>query len=191
MKTLELKNGRYYDENNNSWNADIESLESATKKSGSLINCSDCRACSDCSYCSACSDCRACRDCRDCSDCSYCSACRACSACSACRACSACSDCRDCSACSDCRYCSACRDCRDCSDYKSNPCRFVSKKIGSRKSNTTIYWLDGNEQVICGCFRGNLNEFENAVNKTHANNLTYLSDYTKLIELVRYIITNH
>ena len=143
MKTLELKNGRYYDENNNSWNADIESLESATKKSGSLINCS------------------ACRDCRDCS------------------ACSACSDCRDCSACSDCR------------DYKSNPCRFVSKKIGSRKSNTTIYWLDGNEQVICGCFRGNLNEFENAVNKTHANNLTYLSDYTKLIELVRYIITNH
>ena len=173
MKTLELKNGRYYDENNNSWNADIESLESATKKSVSLINCSDCsdcRDCSDCSYCSACSAC---------SDCSYCSACRACSDCRDCSACSACSDCRDCSACSDCR------------DYKSNPCRFVSKKIGSRKSNTTIYWLDGNEQVICGCFRGNLNEFENAVNKTHANNLTYLSDYTKLIELVRYIITNH
>ena len=40
MKTLTLVNNRWVDENNNSWSADIETKESATKKSETLINCS-------------------------------------------------------------------------------------------------------------------------------------------------------
>jgi hypothetical protein len=46
MKKL---NGRWYDENNNSWNANFESKESALLKSKSLIDCSDCSGCSYCS----------------------------------------------------------------------------------------------------------------------------------------------
>lgn len=142
MKELELRNSYYYDANNNSWNAEWDTLGSATMKSKSLI---------DCSYCSDC------------------------------RSCSSCSDCRDCSSCSD------CSDCRDCSYFKSNPMRYVSKNMGSRNSQTSIYWIDTNIQIICGCFRGDINKFEEAIKQTHANNDTYKNEYLKLVELMKYI----
>ena len=66
-----LKNGGYYDDNNNRWDADIYTEAQAENFSKTLTNCSDCsgcRYCSDCSGCSDCSDCSSCSDCSDCSD---------------------------------------------------------------------------------------------------------------------------
>ena len=78
-----LKNNRWYDYNDNSWPAGLETEESATIKSKSLINCSSCR------------DCRSCRDCHSCHSCSSCSSCTYCSYCHSCSSCSSCSSCRD------------------------------------------------------------------------------------------------
>lgn len=58
------KEGSYFvDENNNKWNADYFSKETAEKLSNTLVNCTDC---SKCSYRSDCSKCF------NCSNCSYC-----------------------------------------------------------------------------------------------------------------------
>ena len=40
-------------------------------------------------------------------------------------------------------------------------------------------------QIVCGCFRGDLEEFEKAVLKTHANNEEYKIQYLKEIEKVK------
>lgn len=40
-------------------------------------------------------------------------------------------------------------------------------------------------QVVCGCFRGNLEEFEKAVLKTHADNDVYREQYLKEIAKVK------
>ena len=137
---MKLINNRWVDDNNNSWSTTLETEESAMAKSKTLVNCRHCRDCSDCSGCSGCSDC---------SDCSGCSGCRGCSYCSGCR---------------------HCRGCRGCSDYKQNPERITSPLIGSRKSSTTVYWVNDNIQVVCGCFKGDLQKFKDAVQKTHGNN---------------------
>ena len=198
----------------NKWDANFYSKEEAQKFSSTLIdclncinctNCSGCRYCSycsdcsycrycsdcsycsgcrDCSYCSDCSDCSYCRDCSYCSDCSYCRDCSDCSDCSYCRYCSYCSYCsycRDCSYCSDCSYC---RDCRGCSNFKTNPQRITSPILGSRNSQTTYYWNDENEKIVCGCFKGTLEEFETKVKITHGDN-DFAKGYLKWIELVK------
>ena len=165
MKKLELKDGYYCDKNNNKWSELLETLESAIKKSESLSGCS---GCSGCSYC------RDCSDCRGCSDCIGCRGCR---------------DCRDCRYCSGCRDCSDCRDCRDCSGYNTNPQRFVTKKIGSRNDNTSFYWTNNTDlHVVCGCFRGDLEEFELKVKKVHANTI-HLNSYLKEIEKVKFLLS--
>ena len=55
--------------------------------------------------------------------------------------------------------------------------------IGSRKDSTTYCFED--DVVWCGCFRGNLAEFEQAVEKTHVNNPQYLKEYTGAIHYIR------
>ena len=57
--------------------------------------------------------------------------------------------------------------------------------IGSRDGYTTIY-RDKNRKamVICGCFSGNLDDFERAVHKTHAGT-KYEAEYMVLIQLAR------
>lgn len=40
-------------------------------------------------------------------------------------------------------------------------------------------------QVVCGCFRGDLKEFEATVLKTHADNDIYREQYLKEIEKVK------
>ena len=57
--------------------------------------------------------------------------------------------------------------------------------IGSRNGYTTIY-RDKNRKamVICGCFSGNLDDFERAVHKTHAGT-KYEAEYMALIQLAR------
>lgn len=57
--------------------------------------------------------------------------------------------------------------------------------IGSRNGYTTIY-CDKNRKamVICGCFSGDLDDFEQAVHKTHAGT-KYDDEYMALIQLAR------
>lgn len=81
--------------------------------------------------------------------------------------------------------CSGCRDCSYCNAYQINPMRYTTGKIGSRKDNTTFYYLDGNLQVVCGCFRGDLEKFKEAVLTTHKDNEEYRNEYLKEIEKVK------
>ncbi|HUU89387.1 MAG TPA: hypothetical protein VMX17_16765 [Candidatus Glassbacteria bacterium] len=202
---MKLKNGFYVDENNNRWDSDRYTKEHAEQKSKSLNNCSDC---SDCSYCYNCSDCSGCygcsncSNCSGCSDCSYCSDCSCCSGCSCCSNCSNCSncshcsdcyncsdcsDCSDCSHCSDCYNCSYCSDCSDCSDFKDNPMRYTGTNIGSKKSQTTAYWKKEKTLVVCGCWKGTLEEFKERVKEVHGDN-QYGKEYEQYIKIVKAII---
>lgn len=90
--------------------------------------------------------------------------------------------------CSDCSDCSYCSHCSNCSDFKDNPLRYVTKFIGSRNAQTTIYWNNDNIKVITGCFKGDLNSFKEKVLKTHANNDVYLNQYLKEIKIMQYLI---
>jgi len=141
---VEMKkiNDRWYDENNNSWNCDFETEESALIKSKSLIGCSRCSDCSDCSCCSGCSGC---------SDCSCCSG---------------------------------------CSDMKSNPQRYTTPKVGSRNAQTTIYWTNKDDvKIICGCWRGNIAEFEKRVKEVHTES-EHLKPYLEQIKIFKYLVSN-
>ena len=62
---------------------------------------------------------------------------------------------------------------------------YQTKRIGSR-DDVTYFYYDGEDlQVVCGCFRGNLKEFEEAVLKTHKDKPTYREQYLKEIEKVK------
>ena len=66
--------------------------------------------------------------------------------------------------------------------------RYVTSKIGSRKSQTTIYFNEEkNIQIVCGCFRGDIDKFECAVKETHAENELYLSQYLEQIKIFRFL----
>ena len=116
-----------------------------------------------------------------------CSGCSGCFDCSGCYDCSGCSGCSDCSDCSRCSWCSGCSGCSDCSDFKQNPNRYTGVQIGSRSSQTTTYWVGEMVQVVCGCFRGNITEFENAVTKKHGDN-EHGRKYRRYINIVRKIM---
>jgi hypothetical protein len=91
-------------------------------------------------------------------------------------------NCRSCSDCSDCSSCSYC------SDFKSNPQRYVSKnKIGTQRMQTTIYWSEENKQVIYGCFRGDLTQFETKVREKHARSED-LAEFLREIEIMKFLI---
>jgi|GEM_PF-3294948 len=168
-----LINNKWTDKNENYWSANIYTEEEARIKSESLLNCTRCYNCSDCS---------------DCSGCSYCTDCTGCTRCSWCTRCYNCSDCSDCSGCSYCTDCTGCTRCSCCTDFHSNPQRFTSRKIGSRKSQTTVYWTDEKTLVVCGCFRGDLEAFKREVLKTHENNELYKKEYLNLISLIEKLI---
>jgi hypothetical protein len=195
MKIIQNQvNQRWYDENKNSWLTE----ETATQKSPTLRHCSDCSDCSDCSYCSNCSDCSNCFYCSNCSRCSRCSNCSDCSNCSNCSRCSYCfdcsycSDCSRCSNCSDCSYCSNCSNCSycfDCSDFRQNPARYFTTQIGSRSDQTKFYWTTKNDlQIVCGCFKGNLEDFKNKVLATYPLTTQHGKDYTKVINMMEQLI---
>lgn len=67
--------------------------------------------------------------------------------------------------------------------------QYVTSEIGSRNDKSTFYYGDTENgmslQVVCGCFRGNLEEFEQSVLKTDANNEEYKTQYLKEIEKVK------
>jgi hypothetical protein len=189
----------------NKWNANIYTQEQAEKCADTLIdctncvncrncndcndcrNCINCRNCSNCSFCRYCINCRDCNDCRNCSECSDCRNCGYCSDCTDCRYCRNCSDCGDCVDCHDCSFCSYCYDCIDCSychGFKENPERITSPKIGSRHGHTTYYWTKEHEQIVCGWFRGTLEDFEKEVEEKHRNNQHGI-DYKNWIQKVK------
>lgn len=56
----------------------------------------------------------------------------------------------------------------DCMDWEDNPERITSKKIGSRNSQTTIYFNNKKTQIICGCFSGTLEKFKQSVNEEYS-----------------------
>ena len=67
--------------------------------------------------------------------------------------------------------------------FENNPDRLVINNIGSRNSTIYIYWLCDLTQVICGCFKGSLLQFEKAVIQTHREN-EHGKRYIKLINKV-------
>ena len=89
--------------------------------------------------------------------------------------------------CYDCLNCRYCRDCRGCSGFKSNPKRYTGPFMGSRNAQTTTYWDEEKQLVVCGCFRGTLDEFKNKVNATHGDN-EHGKAYQKYIGIVETII---
>jgi len=42
-----------------------------------------------------------------------------------------------------------------------------SKRIGSRKDQTRVYFNEEKNQIICGCYTGTLKEFKFRVKKTY------------------------
>ena len=59
------------------------------------------------------------------------------------------------------------------------------KGVGSENRNTTFFKCkDGHIHVSCGCFNGNLEEFEKKVKETHGNN-KYAREYLACIEVVK------
>ena len=141
----------YVDDNGNSWSKSLYTKEQAVWYSAGLVDCHGCHDCSDCS------DCHSCRNCHNCHNC------------------------HSCSNCHDCRNCRNCHGCHGCHSYETNPERIVSPKLGSRNDHTTVYWVDANIQVVCGCFRGDLNTFEQAVYKKYGN----AHEYHNFIRRVR------
>ena len=61
----------------------------------------------------------------------------------------------------------------------------MSEILGSRIDNTLIYWTSLEDiQVVCGCFRGNLVDFELKVKQTHKET-AIATDYLKFIAKVK------
>ena len=56
--------------------------------------------------------------------------------------------------------------------------------IGSRDGYTTIFHTDKGIFVVCGCFRGTLDEFAKKVEETHGDN-KHARDYKALIEFAK------
>lgn len=79
--------------------------------------------------------------------------------------------------------------CTNCREFKENPRRYISKEIGSRSSQTSVYWNDKIVQIVCRCFKGNLEEFEDRVNSVYPSDTDYYKQqYNNLINLIKYII---
>lgn len=64
----------YMDENGNTWDKSVYSIEDATMSSNYLVRnnchmCEDCELCEDCSYCVKCTLCNNCVNCTSCNNC--------------------------------------------------------------------------------------------------------------------------
>jgi hypothetical protein len=185
---MKKENNFWVDNNGNKWDSYFYTEQNAIEHSKTMINCYECTDSSNCSYCINVSNCSYCinvsnsSNCRSCYDCINCFDCYDCKYTSYSKSCN---NCRNISNCSYCRYCKNCYDCRYCFDYKSNPFRIISKKTGSRNSQTTVYFLNDNIQVVTGCFRGDLKKFEGAVLTTHADNVQHKNEYLEFIKIVK------
>jgi hypothetical protein len=66
--------------------------------------------------------------------------------------------------------------------------RYTGQVTGSRDAQTTTYWVGTTVRVICGCFKGTLQEFKDKVIKTHVDNV-YAKQYEKYIHIVETIMS--
>ena len=57
--------------------------------------------------------------------------------------------------------------------------------FGSSERTTYIRWSD--MMIQCGCFWGNINEFEKSVKETHKKGSFHYIEYTSMIEMMRKI----
>jgi hypothetical protein len=168
-----LKNNRWYDENNNSWSANIETEESAQLKSNSLINCKSCYSCYSCKYCNSCTYCYYCKYCNSCDSCDYCKSCNYC---------------YSCYYCNSCNFCNSCNYCKSCQSFKKDPERYFKNNIGSRSDQIKCFWLGDKTTIICGCFTGTLKDFEKAVKKIHGDN-KFGRQYKKHIATIKTLMS--
>lgn len=83
--------------------------------------------------------------------------------------------------------CVNCSDCSNCSGFEYNPCRYTSEKMGSRESQTTVYWLSDIVQLVCDFFRGSLKEFEEKVMSVYGNE-GHGKDYLGFVEKAKFLI---
>ena len=185
---MKHENGFWVDENGNRWRDNITEQE-AKSSSDSLKNCTDCTECVYCKCCRGCMNCLCCYDCTNSNKCYGCTSCDNCTRCDYCCDCNYCSNCRSCASCDYCKDCTNCEYCHNCRKYDQNPSSYVTKKVGSRDEQTIFYYGDTEKgksfQVVCGCFWGNLEEFEAAVLKTHRYSGVYREQYLKEIRKVK------
>ena len=191
-------NGYWVDDNNNRWDCELYSKAEAKRYSKTLIDCTNCIDCTDCKFCDYCNYCKFCDHCDNCKFCDHCNYCKFCDHCDNCKFCDYCNYCKFCDHCDNCKfcdhcnycdYCNYCDNCYNCDNFKTNPQIYKTREIGSRNSQTTFYYGETDKgmevQVVCGCFRGNLEEFETAVMKTHKNCDEYREQYLREIEKVK------
>lgn len=62
--------------------------------------------------------------------------------------------------------------------------------MGSRNSQTTYYWNQEHEQIVCGCFKGTMQEFKTKVEETHGSNKHGVA-YKKWIANVELYLKNN
>ena len=67
----------------------------------------------------------------------------------------------------------------------SNDDYLCERGLGSHNRSASFFKCkDGHIHVLCGCFSGNLDEFENKVKKEHGNS-KYAKEYLGFIEVVK------
>ena len=202
-------NNKWYDSINNSWDCSVYTEEQAEGWSKTLVGCTDCYNCKYCYNCTDCNNCKYCHNCDNCHNCEYhhnCDNCHNCHNCSNCNNCNECSNCKYCNDCHNCKYgkcckychncyycnncnncsnCNNCKYCRNrtkCNNWNKTPQSIVSNYIGSRDSQTTIYFSEDKIEVVCGCFKGTLEEFEAKVNSEYSEESKHGIEYRDFIK---------
>lgn len=91
----------------------------------------------------------------------------------------------NCHNCYDCNNCDNCHSCNSCYEFKQNPKKYARDDLGTKHTNTCIYWTHNKIQVVCGCFIGTPDEFRTAViikySETHAY-IDYLNTCLDIIQ---------
>jgi len=84
--------------------------------------------------------------------------------------------------------CSDCSDCSRCSDYKSNPDRYCKRLSGTVNKLAQVYWLNGNIQVVFGCWKGtSIDEFRKKAKEKVSKD--QLPAFMKFADTSEYLIT--
>lgn len=61
----------------------------------------------------------------------------------------------------------------------------VGPAISSNRYTTAYRTADQSIYVATGCFTGGLDDFEQAINKTHAENAVYKQQYLKFVQMIK------
>jgi len=99
-----------------------------------------------------------------------------------CNNCHICNNCHNCTDCYNCNNCHNCDNCDNCNNWNKTPQSIVSNYIGSRDSQTTIYFGEDKTEVVCGCFKGTLEEFEVKVNNEYSEESKHGIEYRNFIK---------